>query len=141
MKTIEEQLSEANARAEGLQKDLTASQQLAEETQGKLSAAEKRATDAEASAKEAREALATAQTENTSLTEKVTKLEGEAKTAEDRAQEIVASLGHKPVQGKAGGEPTGGVSVAEQFAAITDPVAKSKFWNKHRDELAAERNK
>ena len=50
----------------------------------------------------------------------------------------MASLGQPPINGEGGnGSPIGGGTIQEQYAAITDPVAKTEFWRKHKAALIA----
>ena len=65
------------------------------------------------------------------------KLKADAKTAEERAAEYYGAANPKPAPATPKGEPQG-KPLAEQLAAITDPVAQTAFWRKLTDDQRAE---
>lgn len=64
----------------------------------------------------------------------VEQLKASAQTAEQKAGEVLATVGVPPVEQVAAAVPTADELWA-QYATITDPKAKNDFYNKHRDIL------
>lgn len=69
--------------------------------------------------------------------DEVAKLKAEAKTAEERAAEHYGAASPKPAPATPKGDPPT-KPLAEQLAAITDPVKQTAFWQKLTDEQRAE---
>ncbi len=67
------------------------------------------------------------------LTAENSTLKADAKSAEQRAAEIVAKAGIKPVNTDP--TKTDAKSVHEQFASLSDPVERGKFYEAHEKEL------
>lgn len=150
MKTIEEQLAEANATVARLEADAKANADLLTEAQGKVAAAEKLAEDRKTQL-EAKTAEFDALTENfkaeieaktaeikqaktaesgkvAELTAEVERLKAEAKTAEQIAAERY-SAGGPPAQVPAPGQQSDATdALVAKFKAISDPTEQTRFW-------------
>lgn len=137
MKTIAQQLEQANA-------DLaTANARIAAFDNEKAAAVAEALKPVQAEAAQAKTHLATEQTAHTAtkalLTTaqgEVTALKAEAKTAEQRAAQIAASQGVKPVPAedkKAQGDNA--ADLKAQFKAMKPGHARSAFFAKHRAAL------
>ncbi len=134
-----------NEKFESLQGDHTAAQALAEET-------EKAKTEAEAALVTSKEAQTKAEEKLQKETERATKLEAdlktaqkendtlkaEAKSAEERAAAMCAAAGVDPISIDPDNKSEG--SLTEQYQAITDPVEKANFLEKHKAALVKESN-
>ena len=125
--------------------DLAAAQSLVEEagqTQATAEAALVTSREAQTQAEERVTALEgqsqTATAAQTASDLKVSALEADAKTAEERAAAICAAAGVDPVVLEQGGEGSGEGSLTEQYAAITDPGARSEFLAKHETAIYKE---
>ncbi|MDR1190120.1 MAG: hypothetical protein LBK60_00455 [Verrucomicrobiales bacterium] len=79
--------------------------------------------------------LATVSGERDTLKAKVSDLEAKAQAADVKAAEIVASIGQPAPAPAQPGAPVAQQTKREEYAAISDPMAKAEFWAKHKGEI------
>lgn len=91
--------------------------------------------DEKAASAKAAEALKGATDELAKATARIAELEANAKTAEQKAGEILANVGVPPVENAATPPAPTAAELLEQYKAISDPKAKNAFYDKHRDIL------
>jgi hypothetical protein len=146
MKTISQELDDAKAALVTANEAVTAAntaRDVAITAEGvsktALAAAEKALTDASAAHVTA---LAAKDTTITGLNADVTRLNGEVtalklriSTPSREAMSILAASGHDAVAAETAGNASD--DLATQYAALTDPKAKSAFLEKHRAALVA----
>ncbi|MDR1190079.1 MAG: hypothetical protein LBK60_00240 [Verrucomicrobiales bacterium] len=126
--TIEEQLAAAQAELTNTQAQLTTVSGEKTALDGQLKAEQEAHTKTKGE-------LATVSGERDTARAEVAKLQGEAKTAEVRAQEILAASGHPAPVAVTPAAPIAAKSKREEYAAITDPVAKARFWGAHKQDI------
>lgn len=83
--------------------------------------------------------IATARQTISTLTSKIEKLEGEAKTADQKAAKICASVGVPPVAVSSSAEANAqsGQDILAQYRAIKDPAQSLAFYRKNEAQLIA----
>lgn len=136
MQTLDEQLDAALASARDLESQLSDAKGLLDEALQEnetLTAANKELKE---QAEHATGRVTDLETDLKAAQAEADKLKAEAKTAEERAAEYYGAA-NRPAPATPKGEPQG-KPLAEQLAAITDPVAQTAFWQKLTDEQRAE---
>lgn len=139
-KTLAEALAALDTQTQLVAKlngDLTAAQSLFTDADTARAAAESRAITAETSLTEVSGKLTTETARADGLQKNVDTLTASAKSAEQRAAEICAAAGVKPIETAPGSEAGEG-SLTEQYNAIKDPVAKGEFLLKYKAALYTE---
>ena len=136
---------EKDGQTSQLEADLDAANELVDESATAFAQAQ---TDLKAKAAEADQAkrdLATAkqtiqslETQVGSLETTVNELKASAKSAEEEAAEICASVGVDPLQIKPDDTPEQPDLMA-QYRAIEDPGQRTAFFRKHKDQLLSRR--
>ena len=137
MQTLDEQLDAALAEKRDLKKELADAKGLLDEalTENEtLTAANKELAE---QAEHAAGLITGLETDLKASQEEVTTLKAAAKSAEERAAEYYGAASPKPAPATPKGDPQG-KPLAEQLAAITDPVKQTAFWQKLTDEQRAE---
>jgi wobble nucleotide-excising tRNase len=131
-------LEKANQELDALRGDLKAANEMLDEANtsiGSLTGQVKESREKEQTLgnelKGSKDAIST-------LEQKVSKLEAEAKSAEAKAAEICASVGVEPAQVTPGGEEKQ-QSLVEQLREIKNPAEQMAFFRKHREEIIRER--
>lgn len=136
--SLKENLTSAQEHADGamaLAEDLSTQLATAKADQ---KAAEDLATEAGQKQATAEAALKSEKTRADTAEAKVKQLENDAKTVEAEVARICAEAGVDPVTTEAG---TGGEgSLTDQYNAITDPLARGEFLEKHQEALFKESN-
>ncbi len=140
-KNITMELTEALDTVKSLKTDLAQANDANQRASAQITEITKQLTDANAAhdltkaelAKSAEKATADSVTIG-ELTKKVSELEANAKTASQRAGEMLGTVGAAPVEQVAAAVPTADELWA-QYHALTDPKAKNEFYAKHRDTL------
>lgn len=142
--TIEERLQAAETERDEARADLTTAQERVTELEGSVTELTTERDTAQGRVTELETELADTQEERDTAQGRVTELETEARSAEVRAQELLAETGHPPLAlgQDGGGAPTGAQgSLMEQYEAITDPREKTAFYRKHKAAMIAEARK
>ena len=135
MQTLDEQLDAAIAEKADLQKELADAKGLLDEALKEnetLTAANKELKE---QAEHASGLITGLEADLKAAQAEAAKLKAEAKSAEQRAAEHYGAAAPKPAPATPKGEPK---PLAEQLAAITDPVAQTAFWRRLTDEQRAE---
>ena len=117
-------LNEANEKISSLTTDLGLANERADMVTSDFERTSEQLESAKAS-------LAAAQSE-------IAELKATAKTAEQIGAQMAASVGIAPVQVATIGSTASG-TLSEQYAAITDPLARSRFFQANKDALIAEK--
>lgn len=137
MQTLDEQLDAAIAEKRDLESQLTDAKGLLDEALKEnetLTAANKELKE---QAEHASGLITGLETDLKGAQAEVDKLKAEAKTAEERAAEYYGAAAPKPAAATPKGDSQG-TPLAEQLAAITDPVKQTAFWRGLNDEQRAE---
>ena len=137
MQTLDEQLDAALAEKRDLEKELADAKGLVDEAIAEnetLTAANKELAE---QAQHAAGLITSLETDLKASQEEVTTLKAAAKSAEERAAEYYGAASPKPAPATPKGDSQG-KPLAEQLAAITDPVKQTAFWQKLTDEQRAE---
>ena len=137
MQTLDEQLDAAIAEKRDLEKELADAKGLLDEALKE----NETLTDANKELKEQAEHAAGLinglETDLKAAQAEVDRLKAEAKSAEERAAEHYGAAAPRPAPATPKGDSQG-KPLAEQLAAITDPVAQTAFWRKLTEEQRAE---
>ena len=137
MQTLDEQLDAAIAEKRGLESQLTDAKGLLDEALKEnetLTAANKELKE---QAEHAAGLITGLETDLKAAQAEVEQLKADAKTAEERAADYYGTAAPKPAPATPKGDSQG-KPIAEQLAAITDPVKQTAFWRKLNDEQRAE---
>ena len=135
MQTLDEQLDAVLTEKRDLEKQLADANGLQDEAlkeNESLTTANKELAE---QAKHAGEKLTKLEADHKAATDEVEKLKADAKSAEEKAAEYYGAGNPKPAPATPKGEPK---PVAEQLAAITDPVKQTAFWRGLSAEQQAE---
>ena len=137
MQTLDEQLDATIAEKRDLESQLTDAKGLLDEALKEnetLTAANKELKE---QAEHATGLITGLETDLKVAQAEVDQLKANAKSAEERAAEYYGAAAAKPAAATPKGDSQG-MPLAEQLAAITDPVQQTAFWRKLNDEQRAE---